>query len=159
MMKFLLGVFLFVVPIVGYTNNLYVDINIASKHFCDCGDDLNEENFGLGVTYELNDFAEAKIGFYENSFYQHSNYAGVNFFYTPPTYGYSERWIVEPGVMIGLVSGYQQTANDALEISNGVMPLVVPNIKLGYDPVNFMVGVTAVRGGGVFTLQAQFRGW
>lgn len=105
----------------------YLDINGISRHEKDpdevmgqsaaekIGNKWNERNYGIGVTAkDGNTFYTA--GGYKNSLYEPSFYAGA---------GLSKRFgndfYIEPGVMAGLVTGYE----------NPVTPFVMPQLSVG----------------------------
>ena len=81
----------------------------------------NDENYGLGIGYELSDHIEARAGFFDNSFHKTSTYAGIN-------WHTSRERLLSVGLMAGLVGGYQDTPS-----SNG--GFVLPNVALNWEQI------------------------
>jgi hypothetical protein len=86
----------------------------------------NARNFGLGATYELTDWFEAKAGFFENSYDKTSLYAvaALDYDLLP-----SSRWLLAPGVAGGLVTGYKNTP----EQTGTVAPWGLVTLTIGRD--------------------------
>ena len=137
--------------------NTWLDLNIAAIHetreykwwernddpFCfeNCGEwksrKFNQQNFGLGLTHELQDSLEVKGGFYYNSFYKMSVYGGLNF-KKDIQLGVID---VTPGVTLIGATGYNDTIMDAPFIS----PILLPNMGIRYDTVKVSVGYVPSR--------------
>jgi len=76
----------------------------------------NQVNPGHGIRYELNDTVSIQAGFYKNSYYRNSVYAGVD--WTPldlkiPDVGSLSTGRLQMGGFIGLASGYTDKAGVA----------------------------------------------
>ena len=91
---------------------------------------FNENNFGIGIRYEVRPNIDLSVGFYDNSFYKTSIYAGAEF------HTLRSRWI-SIGVAFGLVSGYQGTPTPSTFLVLPVVQLGPPQmgVRLGYMPV------------------------
>lgn len=140
--------------------DVWVDVNGLSKHyggrdyFCDDGvcKKKNEVNPGVGVGYEVRDWAELKLGFYKNTYYATTTYAGVNFkkdFNVGPT-------IVSPGVMFGVVTGYERVSDNVVNLAGSL------NLSTTYERVRVTVGYTPLKqvigkGNDVITLNVGFK--
>lgn len=93
---------------------------------------FNSQNFGLGVTYSLTPHFDAKLGFYDNSYYRTTLYAGVN---AKHDFHY-EKFTLSPGVMVGGATGYDKTPMEG----DVVQLIAIPNVKMSYDMVGVTVG-------------------
>jgi hypothetical protein len=119
--------------------DMWVEINGLSRHI---GGDTytwqgetkkyNEVNPGLGLGIPLHKNIEAKVGFYENSYDITSAYAG-GFFHLNMNLGELK---VEPGVTLGVVTGYSETVEQAMR----VQPIGYLNVQVGYRGVRLGVG-------------------
>jgi len=137
-------------------------VNLLSWHGDDtycyenkCGQEYNETNLGLGAKYEFQEGFEVVGGFFDNSYNKTSVYGGMNFKHTIKFMdGILE---IAPGLTAGFVSGYDDTP----ERSQGLRPMVLPNISatvnhvqvtLGYIPGigEDTVSVTTLQAGWVF---------
>jgi hypothetical protein len=80
-------------------------INGFSRHIDDRATtkELNENNYGLGLVFDLpdRDNLYATTGFYKNTFYKASVYAGIGL-----KQRFGHRQYIEPGIVGGLVTGY-----------------------------------------------------
>ena len=120
-------------------NDLWLDINVASYHagsdgYCYQGecDDFNEFNYGLGLSYELDDTFEATGGFFRNSYDKHSHYLGVK-----AKYDFARGdWALTPGLTVGLVTGYDDTEVEA----STLQPMALPSVTVSYKRVRGTVG-------------------
>ena len=63
----------------------------------------NEVNPGLGYEYTIDDTNVIAFGYYENSFYRHSNYLMLGF---QPYYLQTDYGVIKLGVYTGQVTGY-----------------------------------------------------
>ena len=118
--------------------DIWLDINGASRHSKDTYFDrgkthrYNESNLGLGLTYDANKYVGVTAGFYDNSYYQTTVYAGVRL-------GYSfvvGDVVVSPGIHAGYASGYADTPVH----SSRLRPVVVPNLRVAYRGVGVTIG-------------------
>lgn len=92
----------------------------------------NSANYGLGLKYGMAKYADAFVGFYDNSYNQTSFYAGVNL--KRDFYPVGGKFRVAPGVKIGLVTGYEGTPDDDNAWGpGGTAPMAIPNVEVGYD--------------------------
>ena len=116
--------------------DLWLNIHIASKHSGDYYFDqrvdwegmgepnneiakrpYNEQNYGLGFIYEVEDFLDSRAGFFKNSVHETSIYGGGSL-HTSNTN------LVSVGVMLGIVSGYEAAGGQTL------MPIALPYIGI-----------------------------
>jgi hypothetical protein len=90
---------------------------------------FNEDNFGLGVRYEAHENLDVSVGFYDNSFYNTSVYAGVE------VHTKRERWI-SVGASLALVSGYSGTPTETIMFVLPMVQIGPPQIgaRIGYMP-------------------------
>ena len=118
--------------------DIWLDINGASRHSKDTyhyqgkTNRYNESNTGIGLTYGANKYVGLTAGFYDNSYYQTTVYAGVRL-------GYSFAFgdvVVSPGLHAGYASGYADTPVHASRLR----PAVVPNLRIAYRGVGVTVG-------------------
>ena len=139
--------------------DIWLDINLGSIHeqnnyFWE-GEvrSYNEFNPGLGITYEINDLFDAKAGFFHNSYEELSSYVMIGF--SPSVFSNSNSdWKVDVGGGIGLITGYDDTPEQAEEISPWLMAIVGIEYKeryrfnIGYLPSSlfFETGVDVVMG-------------
>ena len=117
---------------------LTLDINGASRHSKDTyryqgkTHKYNESNLGAGLTYGVNKYVGVTAGFFDNSYYQTTVYAGVKL-------GYDIVFgdvVVSPGVQAGYASGYADTPVQ----SSSLQPVVLPNLRVSYRGVGVTVG-------------------
>ena len=94
--------------------------------------EYNETNRGLGGSYAWNDDLDLKLGFFENSYYEDTVYAGV---YWHRDFYWGD-WTVAPGVAFLLVTGYDDTPRNAPEVA----PLAIPGVALGRRAVRLNLG-------------------
>ncbi len=129
-------------------HDLWLDVNLTSKHlYTDYTTDLNQRNFGLGLTYNLKEKTALKVGFYENSFKKLSTYAMADVstgFWTKYT---------KIGISGGLVTGYAHTNGQYAQIYNNVQIMVLPHIDVVINNFSVDVGVLPK----VLTLQVQYK--
>ena len=91
----------------------------------------NSANYGAGLKYGFTDYVDGFVGFYDNSYYKTSFYAGVNI--KRDFHPIDTKFRIAPGLKLGLVSGYDGTPDDDTTIGPGnTTPLVVPNVEFGY---------------------------
>lgn len=91
----------------------------------------NSTNYGAGLKYGFTDYVDGFVGFYDNSYYKTSFYAGVNI--KRDFYPLDTKFRIAPGLKLGLVSGYDDTPSGDTTIGPGnTTPLVVPNVEFGY---------------------------
>jgi len=96
----------------------FLDINLGSKHTSQrsaSSRPYNENNHGLG--YTTSDYT---VGFYHNSYYKTSVYAGL-IFQQPFRY-------VNVGVIMGGITGYEEVSGYK------VMPVVLPYVSFKLTP-------------------------
>lgn len=116
-----------------------------SYHF-DRTKKYNEQNFGLGLEHRLSDDFRVSAGWYRNSFYRQSRYAGV-------VYAPVEAGELRFGAALGVVSGYYRN-------QGRYMPLVLPTAM--WDGRDFGINIGVVpkskrTGGGGIALQMKWR--
>ena len=94
----------------------------------------NSANYGFGLKYGLAKYADAFVGFYDNSYDKTSFYGGVNI--KRDFYPGGGKFRVAPGLKLGLTTGYEGTPDDdAAWGPGGTAPMAVPNIEVGYGSV------------------------
>ncbi len=124
--------------------DLRVDLNLASKHtsasqytYNGKTKDYNEQNYGLGLSYDIDGTFEATAGFFSNSYAKNSNYAGVKVKHD----FWFGRLTVTPGVTFGLVTGYDDTEVDAAKYQ----PIAVPSVAFEYNNFSTTIGYIPLR--------------
>jgi len=138
---FLVGMFL-AAPAKALEDQLWLDFNLASHHERDYwwreeADgkkhkySFNQRNLGLGLTYGIKDYFDATGGFViDNSFNKTSIYGGGILKY-PLYFKNSPDWRIEPGVLVALATGYEDTPQDKDTIFNGLfLPYIIPNVTV-----------------------------
>jgi hypothetical protein len=95
---------------------VWVNPGFYSYHF-QKDQNLNNNNWGVGLEYRFNTVASATIGNFKNSDNGHSSYAGI--YYQPIAIG-----PIKLGVVAGGFNGYQSTNN------GGWFPAVLPAITI-----------------------------
>ena len=136
------------------TGEWSIDLNGLSWHSEDRYNDdgekrrYNEGNAGLGGSYAWNDWIDIKAGFFENSYYKNSLYGGA-FLHRD---FYSGAWTFAPGVSLLLVSGYDDTPQDAPVVA----PILVPGVVFGPRAMKISLGFVPVGSVKFATLQLQF---
>jgi len=93
-------------------SEFWINPGMYSYHF-QKDQNLNNNNWGVGLEYRFNSIASATIGNFKNSDNGHSSYAGI--YYQPIAIG----WL-KLGVVAGGFNGYQSTNN------GGWFPAVLP---------------------------------
>lgn len=110
-------------------------------------DKRNNENVGLGLEKNVAEDWSVAAGFYENSFYRTSYYAGLNW------QGWtSGNW--RAGVMTGVVNGYQKLNN------GGVYPFLFPMLQYEGRELGANLALVPPYAGkteGFVSLQLKFR--
>lgn len=97
-------------------NEVWVNPGMYSFHF-QKDQNLNNNNWGIGLEYRFNSVASATIGNFKNSDNDRSSYAGI--YYQPIAIG-----PVKLGLVAGGFNGYQSTNN------GGWFPAVLPAITI-----------------------------
>jgi hypothetical protein len=97
-------------------SEIWVNPGMYSYHF-QKDQNLNNNNWGIGLEYRFNTVASATIGNYRNSDNDRSSYLGI--YYQPIALG-----PVKLGVVAGGFNGYQSTNN------GGWFPAVLPAITV-----------------------------
>lgn len=115
-----------------------IDINLASKHY---GNEveLNESNYGIGYSLDINDAWQARIGAYDNSFKKVSVYFMAQ--------GHKTLYRnIDIAINIGCVTGYSNIEHLDLETTNKnlcqflLQPVMIYHvnknhaIEIGYIP-------------------------
>lgn len=113
---------------------LSLDTSFGSLHFpgrLDGEPRFNDFNPGLGLEWPLTTATTAMTGIYRNSYDRASFYAAAA--WTPWAWRLQPggwRWLVRPGVMFGLVSGYSRDENPAAPLF-GAGLLQIRDVKTG----------------------------
>ena len=97
-------------------SEFWINPGMYSYHF-QKDQNLNNNNWGVGLEYRFNTVASATIGNFKNSDNGHSSYAGI--YYQPISIG-----PVKLGVVGGGFNGYQSTNN------GGWFPAVLPALTV-----------------------------
>lgn len=127
-------------------SELWVNPGMYSYHF-QKDQNLNNNNWGIGLEYRFNTVASATLGDYRNSNNDRSSYLGI--YYQPIAIG-----PVKMGVVAGGFNGYQSTNN------GGWFPAVLPalTIEEGRFGANiFFIPTVGDRVNGAISLQLKFR--
>jgi len=119
--------------------DFWLDANVASYHisthdYCYNGkcEDFNQLNYGLGVTYYMDDTIGFTGGFFKNSYSKTSAYAGIEF---KKDFAF-DKTTVSPVLMIGGVTGYQDT-----EVGGGPVRLMaLPALSVSHGDYRAVVG-------------------
>lgn len=129
-------------------DQLWLDFNLASSHITrdywwnedEDGNrhkhDYNENNFGVGLSYGINDYIDAIGGtIIQNSYNNFSAYGAVNLKY-PIYYKNAKSFRVEPGVMLGIATGYKGTVQDRDTVA-GLLPFTLLNVTVVFADFTF----------------------
>ena len=95
---------------------VWVNPGMYSYHF-QKDQNLNNNNWGIGLEYRFNTVASATVGNFKNSDNGHSSYVGI--YYQPISIG-----PLKLGVVAGGFNGYQSTNN------GGWFPAVLPTLTI-----------------------------
>lgn len=129
-------------------HDLYFDVNLTSKHlYTDKTTDLNQRNFGLGITYDLSNTNAVKIGFYKNSFERLSTYA---------LFDHTKQFLsknIRVGIAGGLVTGYAHTNGQYAQIYNNVQLIVLPHVDFNIGKFSMVLGALPK----LLTVQIQYK--
>jgi hypothetical protein len=119
------------------------------RNICQVKRPFNENNLGLGLGYELNRYVELGVGFYENSYYNTSVYAGgdvhIPLVATP-------RGHVKLGAAIAFVTGYENTPTQT-------PILFLPTLTVGNEHVRAKIGFAPVGEVTFYTLSVGISIW
>lgn len=135
--------FAFLLCMISYTTqagDLFLDSTTYSKHFF-TNKSHNENNFGLGLTYQTGEHSEVRVGYYKNSYFKQSEYVLVNLFNEYSGTYYDPRWTIRYGIAIGGVHGYDGTDGELPITIGTIQPAIVPNIVVGYCQFRATIGV------------------
>ena len=128
-------------------SDIWVVSTVASWH--EKGKDYNEQNFGMGIEYGLNESSRLSLGQYRNSYYKNSIYAAIQ-----------TRWLcttlvaqVCAATAAGFVSGYTGQYEEVYQ------PAVIPFITVEgrHLGANIMVVPGFGGSGWIFGLQLKSR--
>ena len=136
--------FQFIEPI--RESELWINPGMYSCHF-QKDQNLNSNNWGIGLEYRFNTVASVTLGSFKNSDNGHSSYAGI--YYQPIAIG-----LVKLGVVAGGFNGYQSSNN------GGWFPAVLPalTIEEGRLGVNlFFIPTVGDRVHGGISVQAKLK--
>lgn len=128
-----------------------MDINTGSKHSDTsyaANQYYNEENKGFGVTYGYSNHIDIKFGFFENSYYNTSVYAGA---VLNQDFYLFNNLVVSPGLGLMLSTGYDDTPIDAPVIA----PIFHPSISFGLKSMRSTIGYIPYGEDKVITFQTQ----
>lgn len=129
----------------GAGGDVWLDLNLGSKHFggsdgyCyqgTCGS-LNQNNPGIGMSYEYTDNVELKAGYYENSYFKTTAYLAVTASANYRSHGFS----LSPGLTVGVVTGYDETR----VMADQVQPVAMASLKLQYREVRAILTYLPMR--------------
>ena len=127
-------------------SELWINPGMYSYHF-QKDQNLNNNNWGVGLEYRFNTVASVTLGNFKNSDNGHSSYAGI--YYQPIAIG-----PIRLGVVAGGFNGYQSTNN------GGWFPAVLPalTVEEGMFGVNlFFIPTVGDRVHGAISLQIKVR--
>lgn len=127
-------------------SEFWINPGMYSYHF-QKDQNLNNNNWGIGLEYRFNTVASATIGNYKNSDNGHSSYAGI--YYQPIAIG-----PLKVGIVAGGFNGYQSTNN------GGWFPVVLPAITVeeGRFGANiFFIPTVGDRVNGAISLQLKVK--
>ena len=127
-------------------SELWVNPGMYSYHL-QKDQNLNNNNWGIGLEYRFNTVASATLGNYRNSDNDRSSYLGI--YYQPIAVG-----PLKLGVVAGGFNGYQSTNN------GGWFPAVLPalTIEEGRFGANvFFIPTVGDRVNGAISLQLKFK--
>lgn len=127
-------------------SEIWVNPGMYSEHF-QKNQNLNGNNWGLGLEYRFSTVASATIGNFKNSDNDHSNYIGV--YYQPIAVG-----PVRLGLIGGGFNGYQSSNN------GGWFPAILPalTVEEGRLGANlFLIPTVGDRIHGAISLQIKFK--
>ena len=139
-------------------DDLTLDINIASSHtystYIEDGmiKEFNEVNPGIGATYNITDRVSAKAGMYKNSFNIRSFYFGA----AVEVFEIGDFIKLTGAVDLLLVSGYKNTPSNAPAYVGPLMPVFIPNLKIGTERVKLSVGLVPDTTNPTATLQLNY---
>jgi hypothetical protein len=146
-MKYFVLVLLLLLSTTASANDVYVDVNVASKHlYTDKDGRLNQRNFGVGITYKATDTKSYKMGYFKNSYSKTSAYGLIDY-----SIDLSDNIII--GVTGGLVTGYNNTNGEYAEIVDNVQIMMLPHVDVKFSNFVVMMGVTPK----LLTLQLQYK--
>ena len=104
--------------------NLELELHLTSYHFDDDG--YEEDNYGLGISYNFRESWSVTGGVFNNSYDHTSVYAGIAYRYNLCV---SEEFVCSVGAIGGVVTGYEGYIDHAGE----VWPIILPEFRLGYQ--------------------------
>ena len=114
----------------------WINIHVASKHERESYQDgkgneihYNENNFGIGFSYSLVSYIDAKGGFFKNSYNKTSWYAGLDMHTS-----YNNLFAV--GIDVGAATGYDETPVSDTKI----VPIAMPHLSLIFKNFKFQLG-------------------
>ena len=128
-----------------------VDLNTGSKHsdaYYSGNKFYNEDNEGVGLTYGYKRNIDLKFGFFENSYYKTTVYAGAVF--NQDFYMLNDM-VISPGIGLIFASGYDNTPMDAPMIT----PVLHPSLSFGHKSLRSTIGYIPFGDVEVVTFQTQ----
>lgn len=129
-----------------------VDLNTSSSHRDSSNNSrtfFNEENDGAGFTYGYSKHIDIKAGFFENSYFRTTVYAGA---VLNQDFYLFNHFVISPGIGLIFATGYDNTPADAPIIA----PIVHPSISFGYKYLRSTIGYIPYDDARVITFQTQF---
>jgi len=151
---FLAGLLISLLSLQTYALEVYewtMDFNTSSKHSdATYGKNqyYNEENNGFGMTYGYSDYIDIKVGFFENSYFNTSVYAGA---VLNKDFYFFNHIVISPGLGLMLSTGYDDTPLNAPAVS----PIFHPSISFGYKALRSTIGYIPYGEDKVITFQTQ----
>jgi hypothetical protein len=127
-------------------SEIWINPGMYSYHF-QKDQNLNNNNWGVGLEYRFNSVASATLGNFKNSDNGHSSYAGI--YYQPIAIGF-----VKVGVVAGGFNGYQSTNN------GGWFPAILPAITIEEGRLGgnlFFIPTVGDRVHGAISLQLKLK--
>lgn len=131
-----LVLFLFLPSAAAKNGKLFIDFSLASKHI-DSGDEYNEINPGIGLSYFIGKNWEMRGGYYNNSYERPSFYLTANYV---PVSADLKKFNFKPGIAAGFATGYKDgellVFGKSPILYEGVVPVLAPNISVLFRPAN-----------------------
>ena len=127
-------------------SEIWINPGMYSYHF-QKDQNLNNNNWGVGLEYRFNTVASVTLGNFKNSDNGHSSYAGI--YYQPIAIG-----PIKLGVVAGGFNGYQSTNN------GGWFPAVLPALTVeegGFGANLFLIPTVGDRVHGAISLQLKVK--
>lgn len=131
-----LVLFLFLPSAAAKNGKLFIDFSLASKHI-DAGNEYNEINPGIGLSYFAGKNWEMRGGYYNNSYERPAFYLTANYV---PVSADLKNFNFKPGIAAGFATGYKDgellVFGKSPILCESVVPVLAPNISVLFRPAN-----------------------